>query len=419
MRPAPAPPSGRDPVVAVVMSRFPKFTETFVVTEILGLSRQGLQIEIFPLLAEQGGPRQPAAEPLVRGARYGAPWGLEAWRTVARTAWRRPRALAGIVGRLMIDTRRHPSMLAKDLILLPRVCAIAEEIEARQVDHVHAHFLTHGGFAAWALHRLTGRPYSVVAHGSDVHRHQAMMRTKVAEAAFVAAVSSFNRDVIIRHCGPDVADRVQVVRAGIDLDRITPREQEPTGDPVLLCVGTLHEVKGQRFLLEAAARLSRQGRNVRVVLLGDGPDGDSLKALTDQLGCADRVLFAGAVNHDEVLRWYERSTVVVTPSVPSSDGRREGIPTVLMEAMATGVPVVGSDLTGIPELIEHGVTGLLSPPGDAAALADALASLLDDPDMAARLGRAGRERVAAEFDVVATTRQLARMMTTPSRESIP
>lgn len=407
------------PAVAVVMSRFPKHTETFVVNEILGLRRQGLRVEILPLLPRQRGPVQPLARPLVEQARYGPMVGREPLRALARRVAGQPRTLAGIVGRLAADTWRHPTTLVKDLVLLPRVCVLADELDRLGVEHIHAHFLTHGGFAAWALGRLTGRPWSVVAHGSDVHRRQAMMATKVAEASFVAAVSAFNRRVILDVCRrPDLSERVLVVRCGVDLDRLTPRDGPPPDGPLsdgaaplVVCVGTLHEVKGQRHLLAALAALKRRGRRVDAVLAGDGPDRRSLEEVARELGVADQVTFTGSLAHDRVVDLYRRAAVVVTPSVVSSDGRREGIPTVLLEAMACGVPVVASDLTGIPELVEHGVTGLLTPPGDPEAIARAVETLLDDPALSLDLVSRAAERVRAEYDLVATSARLAGLLT--------
>ncbi len=415
-----APPTGGGPAVAVVMSRFPKLTETFVVNEILGLRRQGARVEILPLLPRPGGPVQPLARPLVEEARYGPLLGRAPLRALAGRVARQPRALAGIVGRLVAETWRHPTTLVKDLILLPRVCVMADEMGRLGVGHVHAHFLTHGGFAAWAVGRLTGLPWSVVAHGSDVHRRQAMMATKVAEASFVAAVSAFNRRVILDVChrsGPGPAeggwaDRVLVARCGVDLDRLTPRDGPPPGgDQLVVCVGTLHEVKGQCHLLAALASLRRRGRPVTAVLAGDGPDRRRLEELARELGLADQVTFTGAVTHDRVIELYRRAAVAVTPSVVSSDGRREGIPTVLLEAMACGVPVVASDLTGIPELVEDRVTGLLTPPGDPEAIARAIETLVDDPGLAADLVTRAAARVRADYDLAATSARLAGLLT--------
>lgn len=395
--------------IAVVMSRFPKFTETFVVNEILGLEARGLTVEIFPLLPEQPGPHQPQAEPLVRRAHFGRPWGRTAILALVDLIRTRPACLASIVFRLIADTWRSPSMLLKDLFLIPRICAISSAISELRVSHIHAHFLTHGGFAAWALGRITGLPYSVVAHGSDVHRHQAMMTTKVAEAEFIAAISEFNRSVIDRRCGG--VGRVEVVHCGIDVARIVPPSRpDRAPEPLVVCVGTLHEVKGQRYLIEAVAELKRRGRRVDVELIGSGPDRAMLTDLTSRLDVDDLVTFAGSLDHDKVIERYMRAHIMVAPSVASRDGRREGIPTVIMEAMAAGTPVIASALSGIPELVIHGETGLLVEPGDAVGIADAIERLLANEAEAAALAATANRRVRGEFDISSTTARLAELM---------
>ncbi len=395
--------------IAVVMSRFPKFTETFVVNEILGLEGQGLTVHIHPLLTEQPGPHQSKAATLVERANYGRPWGTRAVGAILNLVATRPRAIGSIIGRLLADTWRSPHMLLKDLYLLPRTCSIADDLRASNVSHVHAHFLTHGGFAAWVIGRLTGLPYSVVAHGSDVHRHRAMMKTKVAEAAFIAAISEYNRSAIIAECGN--VGRVEVVHCGIDVSHIRPgAASDRASSPVVVCVGTLHEVKGQRHLIEAAAELKRRGRRIEVQLIGDGPDGPMLSDLAVRLGVDDRVDLVGPLDHDEVIERYRQAHVTVAPSVASRDGRREGIPTVLMEAMAAGTPVVASDLSGIPELVVDEVSGLLTPTGDAVAIADAIERLLTEPDLAARLAENADRVVREHFDLGSTTARLAELM---------
>ncbi len=399
--------------VGLVVSRFPKFTETFVVNEIVALEALGLCVQVHPLLREEPGPHQPDAVPLAARARFGAPWGRSAWAAFGRTAGRQPRVLLGIVGRLVRDTLRHPPFLLKDLALLPRICEIAEEFREDQVEHVHAHFATHAGFAAWSIGRLTGLPYSIVAHGSDVHRNRAMLGTKVAEAAFVATISEFNRSVIVDACGPGSAGRVEVIHCGVDTS-VAPHRVASTADQrsstAVVCVGTLHEVKGQRHLIEAVAILAARGRPVDLYVIGDGEDRDLLRDLARTSGVDACVHFEGSMPHDDVLDRYRSADIVVAPSVPSSDGRREGIPTVLMEAMAAGVPVVASDLSGIPELVTHERTGLLVEPGDEHGIADALERLMVEPGLAARLAAAGRKRVMEDFSIDATSAAMAALI---------
>jgi colanic acid/amylovoran biosynthesis glycosyltransferase len=264
--------------------------------------------------------------------------------------------------------------------------------------------------AGLVVGRLTGLPYSFTAHGSDLHVRRRMLPEKVAEAAFVATVSHDNRRLIVQECGGRFADKVHVVRAGVDTALFAPNGngRRPAGPLRVLCVGTLHEVKGQAHLVEACRLLADAGVDVACRLVGDGPDRAALARRIAAVGLQARVELAGARTRPQVVAELAAADVLAAPSVPTRAGKREGIPVVLMEAMSCGVAVVASDLSGIPELVEDGVSGLLVAPGDARALADALRRLHDDPALRSRLGRAGRERVLAEFDLERSAAQLAR-----------
>jgi glycosyltransferase involved in cell wall biosynthesis len=175
----------------------------------------------------------------------------------------------------------------------------------------------------------------------------------------------------------------------------------------LLCIGTLHEVKGQAFLLEACRLLKEMGYPFSCRFVGDGPDKAALAAQAANAGLDGSVHFLGRRTREEIVRLIQEADVLVAPSVASQDGRREGIPVVLMEAMACKLPVVASRLSGIPELVKDGKTGLLVPPGDAEALAEALAYLYKQPEKRQQLGQAGRERILQTFDLHKNAAELA------------
>jgi glycosyltransferase involved in cell wall biosynthesis len=265
---------------------------------------------------------------------------------------------------------------------------------------------------AFVIHRLTGIPYSFTAHGSDLHRDKHMLREKVRESAFVAAISEYNRRIIVEHCDRRSAAKVRVVHCGVDTSVFEPVERTTANgrQPLkLLCIGTLHEVKGQTYLIEACRLLNEGGLAAECHLVGDGPDEFSLRRQAAAAGLAERVHFHGRCSRDEVVRFLHEATILVAPSVPTRDGRREGIPVVLMEALGSGVPAVASDLSGIPELVRDGQSGLLARPGDAASLADAIARLARDPELRARLGAEGRRIVLEEFDERKTAEELCRL----------
>jgi glycosyltransferase involved in cell wall biosynthesis len=277
---------------------------------------------------------------------------------------------------------------------------------------------------AFVIGRLTGIPYSFTAHGSDLHRDRHMLREKVAEARFVVPISEFNRRVILDACGEEHAGKLDVIHCGIDPGVFCPAAEAAPGGAALrlACVGTLHEVKGQRFLVEACRRLVERGVELRCDLVGDGPDRASRERAARAGGLAERVRFLGSLPRDEVAACLRAADVAVVPSVPTRDGRRVGIPVALMEAAASGKPVVASRLSGIPEAIENGAEGLLVPPGDAEALAQALATLAADPELRRRFGAAARERMLRDFDLARNARTLAarfRAEAAPGAEAAP
>jgi glycosyltransferase involved in cell wall biosynthesis len=239
-----------------------------------------------------------------------------------------------------------------------------------------------------------------------------MLREKVAEAAFVAAISEYNKELIVSECRENYRQKVKVVHCGVDTDVFQARSHETPYEKgenpfMILCVGTLHEVKGQAYLIEACRQLQERGFDFECHFVGDGPDKKSLAELVERADLLDKVRFDGRLTRDEIARLLLDADVLAAPSVPTRDGRREGIPVVLMEAMGSGVPVIASNLSGIPELVNDQLTGLLVPPRDATSLADAMECYIKYSDLRRRLGRAGRAKVVDEFDLHKNATKLA------------
>jgi len=403
-------PGDHRPRVAYVMSRFPKLSETFVLDEMRAVEAQGVRVEVYPLQIERPAKMHPEAGPWL-GRAHRAP--LFSWPILASNlAWlaRQPWRYLGTLALLLWHTRGSARYCAGGLAFFPKAVWFADRMSAEGVGHVHAHFASHPAAVAWVIRRLSGIPYSFTAHGSDLHRDRRMLRQKVSAATFVVAISRFNQRIILESCGSDASGKVAVIHCGVDLGVFRPdgRASGRNGQaPVVLCIGTLHEVKGQRHLIEACRRLAARGIPFACRLAGDGPDRERLARQVERAGLLDRVSFLGALTHDEVRDALRQADVVAVPSVPTRDGRREGIPVALMEAMACGVPVVGSRLSGIPEVVEDAETGLLVEPGDPAALADALERLLRDRELARRLASSGRATIEREFDLRSNAARLA------------
>ena len=383
--------------VLYIASRFPVATETFVVNEWEALD--GRLEMAFAALQRTGEPLlSDGARRLAPRVRFADGLARPTIRANLALLARRPRTYLRLVAETVRGSLGHPAGgVAKGLVVLWKAVALARFAQRSSVDHVHAHFASHPATAAWIIHRLTGVPYSVTAHANDVFRGPALLPEKVRDAAFVAACGEYIR-ASVRDAVPD-AGRVHAIHLGVDLERFPP---SPTGRPRrsrLLCIGSFQPKKAQGDLVRALALLAPDLPDLRLDLVGDGPEREGVEALTAVLGVADRVTMHGWLDPADVQRRLAEADIVVLPSIRLPDGRMEGVPTVLMEALASALPVVATDLSGVPEIVLHERTGLLVPPGRPPELAAAIRRLVEDPALAERLAEEGRRHVAAHFDV--------------------
>lgn len=409
----------RDPTVAYIASRFPTVSETFIRRELDAVAARGLDVTVLALFPTPPGPVHDATRPWLGRVRRVRPWDA-----AASLAWwlrRRPLRLLSSIGYVARGYARSPA-LPRALLTLVIAAAHARWVAEEEVGRVHAHFATYGALSAWMIKRLTGTPYSFTAHAHDLFIDQAFLREKVHDAEVVVAISDYNRRFLRRY-GGDVTTPVRVVRCGIDVASYAFRARRPDGRaPVrALCVAGLREYKGHKVLLDALGLHGEGLEQLTVSCIGDGPLHDSLVRRAAALGVSDRVTFKGAMTESEVLRELAGAEVFVLPSVVAADGQMEGIPVALMEAMACGVPVVSTALSGIPELVRPGVTGVLVPPGDARALAAGLRSVLDDPEGAAQRSAHGRALVEREFGIDRTGSAMAAILAerTPAQSGVP
>jgi glycosyltransferase involved in cell wall biosynthesis len=269
-----------------------------------------------------------------------------------------------------------------------------------RIEHVHAHFATYPALAAWLAHRLLEIPYSFTAHAHDIYIDQLQLGTLVREAREIAVISEFNR-TFLEPYGADSATPARLVRCGVDpaAYAFRPRAVPAEGPVRALCVATLNELKGHDVLLDALAQGGPELARVQLELVGSGPLEAPLRAQVARLGLGDRVHFHGTRSERDVAALLDAADVFVLASVRTPIGWMDGIPVALMEALAAGVPVIASRLSGIPELVRDGETGLLATPGDAADLARTFERLLADPEAALARARTGRALVEREFEI--------------------
>jgi glycosyltransferase involved in cell wall biosynthesis len=296
---------------------------------------------------------------------------------------------------------RSKKFLLRALAVVPQAALFARQMEQLGIEHVHAHYATHPALAAYVVRQLAGIPYSFTAHAHDIYVNRTMLGEKIRAASFVVTISEYNR-TLLADLYAESREKTVVIHCGVDPDVFRPAERTSpprrrTGPFTLVCVASLQEYKGHPYLVEACALLRDRGIPFHCFLIGEGDDRQAIEAQISNLGLERQVQLLGRQPRNRVSRFVREADAMVLPSVVTSTNKQEGIPVALMEALAAERPVVASAISGIPELIEDGVTGLLAPERDAAALADAVERLYADPDLGARLGAAGREKVLRDF----------------------
>jgi glycosyltransferase involved in cell wall biosynthesis len=281
---------------------------------------------------------------------------------------------------------------------------VLSEARRRGVEHVHAHWATMPALAAYFMRRIEGLPYSLSAHAWDIYAERTLLREKMLAAEFVVTCTAANRETLVELGVP--REKVHVSYHGLDFGALPTPRFDRTGPMRLLAVGRLVEQKGFAFLIEAAAELRRRGHALELRIIGEGPVRGALEERLTARGLEDAARLPGQLPQREVFEAYRWASCFVAPSVIASDGDRDGIPNVVLEAMSQGVPVVSTAVSGIPEVVRPGETGWLAPPGDAEALADAIEAAHRDASGA--LPRAAHALVRREFDV---TRNVAVLVT--------
>lgn len=398
------------PKLAFLVSRFPKWSETFILHEVLALQKLGVGVEIYSLLRQKEDVVHDAAKKLMPLVYFLPFLSL----SILRDQWHFLRhdsfAYFKVLGEVLRGTWGSPNFFFGALSLFPKAVGMAREMQAQGIEHVHAQFANHAATVAFIIHGLTGIPSSFTARGTDIHVDRRMLKEKIAAAAFVVTVSSFNKQLMIRECGAQFADKIHVIYGGVDVNLLRPRPRRKPGGPLqILCVARFEEVKGHIHLVRACRILRDRGVAFQCHLVGDGPLLPKIRKEIARASLGDHIRVHGACPHETVVERLAAADVVVLATVLTRSGECEGIPNVLKEAMACGLPVVGSNISGIPELVEDGRSGLLVEAGNPAALADALEQLHSDPELRQRLGQAGREKVVRDFNLNVSAARRARL----------
>jgi len=378
--------------VAYVLAKYPSLSEAFIRREIEAVRRHGISIDIYALR------KGPGADEGQRDTVYRAD--LLAGEKLAGAAWAalRPLKAAKAVWRIIAEEIARPTELLKSMRNLPAAAAFARRIRAGGVDCIHAHFAGEPAAVARTISLLTGLPYTFSVHARDIFLDNSGLPGRIGRARAVAACTQAAARRAAELVPPALRPRIHLVRHGLMPESLQQSKAEGDREPAVLMVGRLVEKKGVPVLIEALSLLHAGGRAPACVILGSGPEQGEIERAIDTHGLQGLVKISGWVSPGEVLERMSRASVLAVPSVVASDGDRDGLPNVILEAAAARLPVVASDVGGIGEFVVNEVTGLLVPADDAPALAAAIRRLMDDPPLREKLADGASRKLAEEYD---------------------
>jgi glycosyltransferase involved in cell wall biosynthesis len=418
--------------VGYILRSYPRLSQTFILHEILALEQLGVNLRIFPIT----NPREPLVQPEVAQVRAPVHYLEKALhhnraanvRDHLYTCLASPgpyfRTVRYVLARPEIDegyTAGSRFQCFREAVYLVRQIRSREKCTGRKVGHLHAHFAHDPALIALLAHMLTGLPFSFTAHARDLFQVPPRpLIERVEKATAVVTCCAANLDYLRRTLpvegsgrselrDPPLLAKVRLIHHGVNLEGFQPagdgaRPEEP---PLILSAGRLVEKKGFPDLLEACKLLKAAGHRFRCEIYGEGPMYSELTALAGRLGISDELILAGAVTQQELLPILRRADVFALTPFITGEGDRDGVPNVLVEAMACGVPVVSTAVSGVPELVADGCNGLLVGPHDVRAIAAALATMLTDVPKRKLLGQAARRTVVEHFDVRVAARGMA------------
>ena len=391
------------PKIAYVLKMYPRFSQTFVVNELLAHQEAGRTLDIFSMrLPDDSRFHEAVSRVESKVFRINRPMGRSGGflSCLHETASKLP-----AVWQVIED---NPVVTASDL---EQAMRLACYVHNRGIDHLHAHFGTIATTTSRLAARMAGITYSFTAHAKDIFHESVdtdVLRAKLADAAAVITVSDYNINFLKQKYG-EAASKVVHINNGLELSEF-PFAEPVDRPPLIFAVGRMVEKKGFDHLIRACALLRNRGRNFRCEIAGGGVLTGELTALVQKLELEEHVFLLGPQPQGTIREKLHQASVLAAPCVIAADQDRDGLPTILLEAMAMGAPCVATDVTGIPEILFDGETGLHVPQGDDEALAKACERLLDQPDTRVHLAKNARQLIEEKFDIRKNAQQIRELI---------
>lgn len=383
--------------ITYLLGSFPYGIEPFVFNELEELSKLGFNVMVFSVYGRpqhnddnhEWTSRTSYAEPL---------YSIKIILSHLYFIFTKPRVYCSVL-------KKYQSFRGKRVFW--KSVYFARQVITRDIRHIHAHFAWVATDSARLISKLTGITYSLTAHQSDINRYaDDNLYEKLKEAKFIFTCTKGNKEYLGGKFGEDIYKKTTAIYHGVNIERFAPNVRCESPEIYILSIGSLIKVKGFDYLIRACSLLRSRGYFLKCLIVGRGPEKEYLEELITHLNLRDVVEIKDPIPHDNVKELYGNARIFVLP-IAVIDGAPHGIPNVLAEAMAIGLPVVSSDVPNISELIEHGRDGILVREKDPEAIADAIEELLNDTNKRAVIGQMAREKIAKEFDARKHIQRLA------------
>jgi len=402
--------------IGYIISSFPAVSQTFVTNEIFELKKMGLDITIFSLRYPLKNIYINEKDKSLLSQAFYSPY-LFSWNVIkAQISFlsKNPKKYLSILKKIIRLNYKNLFVLIKSLAIFPKTIYFAKIAQEKKILHIHCHFATTATTAAFIINELINIPYSMTVHAHDIYDCHLMLFEKLKNTKFIVANSEYNKKYLLNLFKDLPEDKIKLVRTGIDLSQFKPKSKLINKKFSILSVGRIDPTKGYIYLLEACFMLAQKKYNFICYIVGavnkeisSKREGEKIKKFIETNSLQNFINLKSNISKEELLSLYKQADLFVLPCITTSKGAQDGLPSVLVEAMATKVPVISTITSGIPELIENLKTGLIVPQKDSYVLADAIEKIMTDENLRSLLASEGYKKVWENWNLEKTSIQMA------------
>jgi glycosyltransferase involved in cell wall biosynthesis len=396
-------------IIGHIDKMFPLLTATFVYREIQALKAKGIKIQTFSIWKPKLCDLSNEAKNFLDTTFYIFPINWIRFFLIHITYFiNRPRIYISVLWKYVFKNQKKINGAIRTFFHFCEAVYLAKEVESKNIKHLHSHFANNSTTIAMIISKLIGISYSFTAHANDIFADQILLKEKIHSAKFIITISKFNRR-FLNNILPqdDISSKIHIVRCGIDTFKFsTSKVSDVTHKPIILSIGRLVEKKGYPYLIKACKILVDKNIDFQCIIIGNGPQKAFLEKLIGLNDLSKFVTLAGIIFQEKIINFLNKTDIFVLPCIQAADNDMDGIPVVLMEAMAMKIPVISTHISGIPELIKNMETGLLVPPKNEIALAKGIKILKENIELRKKLGASGRKWVTENYEITKNTDKL-------------